>query len=180
VIAVRRVRSPELTPRELGALRAIFAAAWPEADEAFDEQDLEHAMGGVHFVAGIGDAIVSHASVVERELHAGAHRLRTGYVEAVATDPEHERRGFGSAVVADATRYIDETFELGALGTGRLAFYERLGWTAWRGPTGVRTADGVVRTPEDDGYVMVRITPATPALDFEAPITCDARAGDAW
>jgi aminoglycoside 2'-N-acetyltransferase I len=180
VIAVRRVRSSDLTPRELGALRAIFVAAWPEPDEAFDEHDLEHAMGGVHFVAEVGGVIVSHASVVEREIHAGEHRLRTGYVEAVATDPERGRRGFGSAVVADATRHIDETFELGALGTGRLAFYERLGWIAWRGPTGVRTTDGVIRTTDDDGYVMVRITPATPPVDLDAPITCDARAGDAW
>jgi aminoglycoside 2'-N-acetyltransferase I len=180
VIAVRRVRSPDLTPRELGALRAIFVAAWPEPDEAFDEYDLEHAMGGLHFVADIGGAIVSHASVVEREIHAGEHRLRTGYVEAVATHPEHQRRGYGSAVVADATRHIDDAFELGALGTGRLAFYERLGWVTWRGPTGVRTTDGVIRTTEDDGYVMVRITPATPPLDLDAPITCDARAGDAW
>jgi aminoglycoside 2'-N-acetyltransferase I len=180
VIPVRRVRSPELTPRELGALRAIFTAAWPNPDEAFDEHDLEHAMGGLHFLVEIGGAIVTHACVVEREIHAGEHPLRTGYVEAVATHPAYEGRGYGSAAIADATRYVDETYELGALGTGRLGFYERLGWVTWRGPTGVRTGDGVVRTPEDDGYVMVRITPATPTLDLDTPITCDPRAGDVW
>ena len=43
--------------------------------------------------------------------------------------------------------YIDRTFRLGALGTGRGAFYERLGWVAWKGPTSVHTDAGLVRTP---------------------------------
>ena len=38
------------------------------------------------------------------------------------------------------------------------------------------TLTGVVRTPDDDGYILVR--PASAALDLGAEITCDLRNGD--
>jgi aminoglycoside 2'-N-acetyltransferase I len=74
-----------------------------------------------------------------------------------------------------------EGYELGALDTGIPAFYERLEWERWRGPTAVRTERGVIRTPEEDGLVMVRTTPLTPeGLDLAAAISCDWRPGDVW
>src|ERR671912_273253 len=54
-------------------------------------------------------------------------------------------RHFIPAVDAD----IRARFELGALGTGRHAFYERLGWRTWQGPTSVRTRDGEQRTTDE-------------------------------
>ncbi|MDQ3991147.1 MAG: GNAT family N-acetyltransferase [Actinomycetota bacterium] len=171
--------SADLLPRELASLRAMFDASW-RGDDGFTDDDWTHAFGGVHFIVEEDDAVVSHASVVERRLHTGGHDLLTGYVEAVATAEAHRRRGYGSAVVREAGAYIDATFRLGALGTDRHAFYERLGWVAWRGPTGVRTQRGVVRTPEEDGYILVRLTPTSPPLDLRAPITCEWRPGDVW
>jgi aminoglycoside 2'-N-acetyltransferase I len=38
----------------------------------------------------------------------------------------------------------------------------------------------VIGTPEEDGAVMVRMTPTTPELDLTAPISCDWRPGDVW
>ena len=118
--------------------------------------------------------------MVPRELHAGDRRLVTGYVEAVATSPERRRRGLASAVMSEAGDHIDRTFALGALDTGTQPFYERLGWTVWEGPTFVRTGSGPVRTAEEDGQIMVRLTPTSPELDFAAPISCDWRPGDVW
>jgi aminoglycoside 2'-N-acetyltransferase I len=80
----------------------------------------------------------------------------------------------------DVTAFIRERFELGALGTGSHGFYERLGWLTWMGPTSVRTANGPRRTPDEDGYVMVLPTPASPPLDLTAPISCEWRPGDVW
>lgn len=177
---VRRVPSDELAPKEVQALGRLFRAAWEDDPEEFTEEDWEHAVGGLHFVLEEGGAIVAHASVVERQLETGGRRLRTGYVEAVATSPLHQRRGLGSAVMREAGGYIDRTFQLGALGSGRTAFYERLGWVVWRGPTFVRTDAGLIRTPQEDGYVLVRLTPTTPELDLSAPISCDWRPGDVW
>lgn len=178
---VRTASTDELSPRELAVLRELFGSAWSDhPDGAFTDDDWDHAVGGVHFLLEEGEAIVAHASVVERELHADGHRLRTGYVEAVATRPTHQGRGYGSAVMRQVTDHIDRTFPLGALASGSRAFYGRLGWVAWRGPTFVRSSDGLLRTAEDDGYIFVRLTPTTPDLDVTAPISCDWRPGDVW
>jgi aminoglycoside 2'-N-acetyltransferase I len=176
---VRRVASGDFRPDEVASLRALFDASW-EDEGGFTEEDWDHAFGGLHFVLEESGAIVSHASVVERQLHTGGHDLATGYVEAVATWPAHRRRGYGSAVMGEVGEYIDQTFQLGALSTGRHAFYERLGWVVWKGPTGVRTDQGLVRTPDDDGNVLVRLTPTSPQLDLAEPISCDWRSGDVW
>ena len=177
---VRRLSSDELSAGQMASLRALFDAAWPEADDAFTDDDFAHAFGGVHLVVEEDGGIVSHASVVERRLHTGGHRLATGYVEAVATLPTHRGRGFATAVMEEAGKHIDRTFQLGALGTGLHAFYRRLGWVVWNGPTSVRTERGLVPTPEEDGYVLVRLTPMSPRLDLSAPISCDWRPGDVW
>lgn len=78
------------------------------------------------------------------------------------------------------TKDIIARFELGALGTGRHSFYERLGWRTWLGPSSVRTRDGDVGTPEEDGYILVLETPASPPIDLRAPISCEWRPGDVW
>jgi aminoglycoside 2'-N-acetyltransferase I len=84
---------------------------------------------------------------VERELRTGGLRLSTGYVEGVATLPVHRRRGFGTAIMERVGKHIDRTFQLGALGSGLLEFYQRLGWFVWQGPTSVRTDRGPFRPP---------------------------------
>ena len=173
------VTSDELGSEEVAALRELFRAAWVD-DEAFTEEDWEHATGGVHFILEEDRALVSHASVVERELDTNGHRLATGYVEAVATDPLRQRRGHATAVMRKVDEYIDRTFQLGALDTGRPAFYERLGWAVWKGPTFVRTNEGLARTEEEDGHVLVRLTPTSPELDLSAQISCEWRPGDVW
>ena len=178
---VRRSSTEDLTTLEVAAIRDLLVAAFgTDEEEAFTDDDWEHAVGGVHFVCDLGGEIVAHASVVERTLHVGAQALHTGYVEAVATAPDRQGAGFGSLVMAEANAYIHGTFELGGLGTGRQTFYERLGWQIWTGPTAVRTTEGVRPTPDDDGYIMVLTTPTSPPLDLNATIMCEWRPGDVW
>jgi len=177
---IRLVPSDALRPDEVAALRELFDEAWSDDAEGFTDQDWSHAVGGVHVIAEAEGRVVAHASVVRRELHAGGHRLRTGYVEAVATRPSHQRQGLGSLVIGEVGELIDRTCRLGALATGVVGFYERLGWVAWEGPTSVRTAAGMVRTATEDGNVFVRLTPTSPELDLSAPISCDWRPGDVW
>lgn len=177
---VRRVPTDDLTPAEISAVRALLWAAFPPGEEGFTEEDWEHALGGSHFMLEQDGAIVAHASVVEREIHVDGRALGTGYVEAVATDPAQQGRGMGSIVMGAVTEHIRDAFELGVLGTGRHRFYERLGWFTWRGPSAVRTVEGLVRTPEDDGYIMVLRTRTSPPLDPITPISCEWRPGDVW
>jgi aminoglycoside 2'-N-acetyltransferase I len=178
--AVRRLASDELSSEAVASLRELFAAAWADDPDGFTDQDWDHALGGRHFILDERGEIVAHASVVERELHADGHRLATGYVEAVATSPRHQRRGHGSVLMLEVDDYIDRTFRLGALDTGSPLFYERLGWVVWKGPTFVRTGTGLTRTEDEDGSVLVRLTPTSPKLDLRAPISCDWRPGEVW
>jgi aminoglycoside 2'-N-acetyltransferase I len=180
VAEVQRIATDDLSPKIVRSLRELFGAVWGDGSEGFTDEDWDHAVGGVHFILQEGEVIVAHASVVDRQLHTSGHRLATGYVEAVATSPIRQGQGLGSSVMRKVTEYIDGTFSLGALATGRFAFYERLGWTRWTGPTYVRTETGLIRTPEEDGNVLVRLTPASPELDLSTPISCEWRPGDVW
>ena len=180
-LRLRRVSTPDLLPRGIQSIRALLVAAFgPDEEERFGDDDWDHALGGVHFVLELDDDIVAHAAVVERELHVDGRPLRTGYVEAVGTAPDRQGFGLGSLVMTDVTSYIRETFELGALGTGRHRFYERLGWLTWAGPSFVRTADDIHPTPDEDGYILVLATRSSPPLDRGGSISCEWRPGDVW
>jgi len=180
-VHLRRSATDDLTLGDVAAIRVLLEEAFgPEEDERFTEEDWQHSIGGLHFILQVEGAIVAHASVVERELHVDGRPRLTGYVEAVATAGQHQGTGLGTMVMRDVGSYIQDGFELGALGTGSHHFYERLGWLTWRGPTSVRTADRLLRTPDDDGYILVLPTPSSPTLDLDAPISCEWRPGDVW
>ena len=183
--SLRRIATHDLTPTEIAAIRGVLWAAFETdesyaSEEPFSEDDWAHSLGGLHFVLDLDGEIVAHASVVERELHVDGRPLRTGYVEAVATAPDRQGRGLGSIVMADASAWIREQFELGALGTGRHSFYERLGWLRWKGPTAVRERGRTRLTPDEDGDILILPTPSSPELDLTAPISCEWRPGDVW
>jgi aminoglycoside 2'-N-acetyltransferase I len=180
---LRRLRTAALTAPEREAIRALMDEAFrddDDPDEAFTDDDWQHALGGTHVVLDVGREILAHASVVERWLRIGDMALRTGYVEAVATSPARHGEGYGTLVMQDVGEIIRAGFELGGLGTGAQHFYERLGWRIWRGPTFVREPGGDRATTEDDGFVMILRTPTTPELDDTGPISCEWRLGDAW
>jgi aminoglycoside 2'-N-acetyltransferase I len=173
-------RQDSLSPDETASVRALLWAAFGDGEDAMTEDDWQHAMGGVHFLARKDGEIVAYASVADRRLEIDGRPLWAGYVEAVATAVDRQGRGIGSQLMREVNSYIGDRFELGGLATGRHSFYERLGWITWKGETWVRTADGPCRTPDEDGYVLVLPTPATPELNLTASISCFARSGDAW
>jgi aminoglycoside 2'-N-acetyltransferase I len=180
---LRRLPTAALTAPERADIRALMDEAFhddDDPDEAFTDDDWQHALGGTHVVLDVGGEILAHASVVVRRLQVGVLTLRTGYVEAVATSPARQGEGFGTLVMQDVGEIIRAGFDLGGLGTGAQRFYERLGWRVWPGPTFVRAPDGDRATPDDDGFVMVLRTPSTPALDESSRISCDWRPGDVW
>ena len=128
-LRLRILPTLELTDGEIAAIRQLMTDAFGTDEEhAFTDDDWAHTIGGLHFVLDLDGQIVTHASVVERELHIDGQPLRTGYVEAVATAPAHEGVGHGSQVMEAVTAHIRARYELGGLGTGRHHFYERLGW----------------------------------------------------
>jgi aminoglycoside 2'-N-acetyltransferase I len=173
--------SAELGEREELELQTLCERAWTAKGGEFRPTDWQAALGGRHFVLAEAGVVVAHAAVVDRTLESNGRQLRTGYVEAVATLPDRQREGLGSAVMGAVAAFLDERYELGALDTATPEFYERLGWVRWPGRTGVRTPEGVRLTPEEDGKVLVRLA-ATP-LDVRADglLVCDGlRPGDPW
>ena len=130
-------------------------------------------------LATVEGAVVSHALWVTRWLAPGGRApLRTAYVEAVATDPLHERRGFASAVMRTLVSRV-ATFQLAALSPsdrGR-TLYRRLGWT-WIGPLSIRRGADVIETPEES--VMIYRLPGTPPLNLAEPLSGEWRPGELW
>jgi len=179
VTSIRAVPSAALSAAEWSELTELCVAAFDEPWDGYWES-----IGpGVHVLAEDPAAgIVAHAAIVDRLLYPGDGVLRAGYVEAVAVLPERQRQGLGTTVMEVIDRMVDEGYELGALGTGSHDFYARLGWVVWQGPAWIRERDGqLVRSPDEDGDIMVRRTPATPAgLELSAPIAIDWRPGEVW
>jgi aminoglycoside 2'-N-acetyltransferase I len=175
--SIRIVRSAELTSAEWATLTALCVAAF---DEPWDDY-WDNIGPGVHVLAeDVQRGIAAHAAIVDRLLHPGDLTLRAGYVEAVAVWPDLQRSGLGTQVMDVINTMLDAQYDLGALGTGKHDFYARLGWVIWRGPTSIRERDGsLLRSPNEDGDIMVRVTPTTPAgLDLSLPIAVDWRPGD--
>jgi aminoglycoside 2'-N-acetyltransferase I len=179
VTSFRIVPSAALTEGEWSTLTDLCVAAFDEPWAGYWES-----IGpGKHVLAEEPQrGIVAHAAIVERLLYPGDATLRSGYVEAVAVWPDLQRIGLGTEVMEVIDRLLDEGYELGALGTGSQPFYVRLGWVAWQGPTWIRNRDGSLqRSPDEDGGIMVRITPRTPSgLDLTLPIAVDWRPGEVW
>jgi len=179
--AIHKLATEQLSAQQIAEIRELLWSAFADDEHGrFTEHDWQHALGGTHFVAEVGSRIVCHAAVVERTLYVAGTPLRTGYVEAVATVPVEQCRGYGSAVMGTVNELIERDFELGVLGTGSQGFYERLGWRIWQGPSSVVTDGRETTTPDDDGYIMYLLTASTPPIDPAAPIACEWRPGDVW
>jgi aminoglycoside 2'-N-acetyltransferase I len=134
----------------------------------------------VHALVWEGDALIGHASVIQRRLLHGGRALRTGYVEGVGIRADRRRRGHATALMDALERVIRGAYELGALGATDegARFYAGRGWKRWEGPTSTLAPTGIVRTEDDDGavYVLELDVP----LDLGGELTCDWRDGDVW
>ncbi len=152
--------------------------------DAHREPDFENLFSylppeGLHVLAYLGEELVGHAVVTTRWLQPeGLPLLRTAYVDAVATSPEHQGRGIGSAVMRHLASVVDDC-DIACLETDRVAFYERLGWEQWRGPLGGRSADGYIPTPDQNGIMILRLA-RTPNLDLHQLLTIEAHAARIW
>lgn len=134
---------------------------------------------GITHVTGYLDGIpVSHACWVTRWLQADDNPpMRTAYVEAVVTHPDHQGKGYASAVMTRLGKEISG-FTLGALCTGYVDFYSRFGWKVWPGPLFIRTDTGLLPTPDE--IVMVLLLPGSPELDIHASLSAEWREGEVW
>jgi aminoglycoside 2'-N-acetyltransferase I len=133
----------------------------------------------VHALLELDDDVIAHGAAIRRTLYVDEAPIEAAYIEAVATHPDHQRRGHATAVMAALLPEV-ERIGFGALATGAHAFYERLGWQRWQGPTFVLGRSGFHRSPEEDDAVMVRTVPGGIDPPLTAALACENRPGDAW
>lgn len=177
VPAIRKVGTSELDE----ATRSAIVRLCVEAHQEEDFQNLFSYLPpeAVHVLAFLDEQLVGHAVVTIRWLQPGDFPLlRTAYVDAVATLPEHQGRGIGTAVMRYLASVVSDC-DIACLETERGAFYEHVGWEEWRGPLAVRSDEGLIPTPDQKGIMILRLS-RTPALDLDALLTIEAHPMRIW
>jgi aminoglycoside 2'-N-acetyltransferase I len=180
---VLSLRTEDLDQFTRAAIIKVCIAAHQEED--FKNLFTYIPSGGRHFLAYQEDELVSHAVVTTRWLQPEGHPiLRTAYVDAVATLPIYQGQGYGSAVMRQLAKEIDEQvisddYAIACLETDKPGFYTRLGWEQWRGPLAGRSAEGLVPTPEQTGIMVLRLA-RTPPLDLDRGLTIECQSGRIW
>ena len=135
--------------------------------------------GGRHVLVQRDGELVSHAVATARGVEPEGHPvLRTAFLDAVATRPDRQGLGYGSAARA---RMADEIadFDIGCLQTDVVGFYEPLGWEPSRGPLAGRGDDGLIPTPTQTGVMILRLPP-TPEFDLDARLTIECQPRRIW
>jgi len=134
----------------------------------------------VHVVGMLGGAPVSHALWVTRWLSVDdGPPLRTAYVESVATDPLHRRRGHASRIMRALVKEIGD-YPLAALCASDEGepLYAAVGWERWRGPLFIRADPKPIATPHE--VVMIHRTAHTPPIDLAGRLSAEWRPGELW
>ena len=124
-------------------------------DGDFSDSDFQNALGGQHFIRFDSGRLIAHASVVERSISIDEQLFRVAYVEAVAVAADFRGRKIGSQLMQTASDHCRDSFEVAMLSTGEYGFYERFGWSRLEARSFVETANGLIRTEEEDECLML-------------------------
>lgn len=164
-----------LDAADCAALVALCSAAYEEAFAAC----FALLAGATHLVAHREGVPVCHLAWEERRVWTGDGQvLRAAYVEAVATRPDHQRRGLASRLLAEVPRRA-AAFDIALLSPAEPDWYARRGWTPWRGTLHHRKDGRLVDDPDE--CVMYRRLARTPAaVDDRASLCVDWRPLEVW
>jgi aminoglycoside 2'-N-acetyltransferase I len=176
-LSVAMLPSEAVTPRLRTEIVDLCNVA--NDTDAFHELFALIPTGGRHVLVRREGVLVSHAVATIRGVQPGGLPvLRTAFLDAVATHPEHQGRGYGSVALRRMATEIAGD-EIGCLQTDVAGFYERLGWETWRGPLAGRGPDGLVPTPDQTGVMILRLA-RTPPLDLDAQLTIECQPRRIW
>src|SRR5262245_29551834 len=174
MVRVSVTPASRLEPHDLRQIVALCSEAF-ETDYSLFLNDF---IGATHVIGHLADEVVSHALWMPRRLLVeGIEIIDSAYVEAVATWPKYQNRGFATAVMKRLHQEITE-FDLGALATGVPGWYERLGWRRWEGHKFIRRGQEFIETPGE--CVMVYQITGKPLPDLKKSLTADWRPNEPW
>lgn len=162
--SIRTQRTPELTAEDRAAIIQVCFDATQEEDF---KNLFSYFSDSLHVIGSLNGQIVSHAVASTRWLQPeNLPLLKTAYIDAVATDPRFQRRGYNSAVMRHLAEAIAEDYEIACLETEICGYYARLGWEEWRGALAGRGENGLVPTPDQTGIMILRL-PRTSELNLD-------------
>ena len=179
MIDIRFFKTEELERETRNAIVNLCVIAHREED--FRNLFSYVSSGAWHFLAFQGEELVSHAMVTTRWLQPEGHPLlKTAYIDAVATLPAAQGRGYGSSLLRHLAQSIDDEYVIGCLETDdRAGFYERLGWELWLGPLAGRSEQGLIPTPEQKGIMVLRLS-QTPPIHLDSILTIECQEQRIW
>lgn len=173
---IRIARSAEMTEAQTAEVAdlcgAIFNCDYRQLMEAHPVR--------AHVLGYIDDRLVAHALWLDRPLRiAWGPWFDAAYVEGVATHPDHRGQGYGAAVMRRLQEEI-QSYPLAALSPNAAAldWYLALGWERWQGALWIEEECSVMPTPEET--VLIYRTPATGALNLNAPLAAPWRPFELW
>ncbi|NCV44358.1 MAG: GNAT family N-acetyltransferase [Actinobacteria bacterium] len=158
------------------SIRELLSRAF-EGD--FSEEDWQHSFGGTRLIGRCNGRIVAHGAVTYRPIQFDGIEESTGYVEAIAVDPEFWRQGIGTALMKEITFICLKSYKISMLSTGEKEFYRRLGWIDFVGESYIDLGNEVIRSEEEDEGLMY-LPSGEYLVSVPKRVICRARAGDAW
>jgi aminoglycoside 2'-N-acetyltransferase I len=178
-LTIRTARTAELDAATRRVVIDVCLAAHNEPD--FENLFRYLPPDGLHILGYLGERLVSHAVLTTRWLQPeGYEILNSAWVDAVATLPEEQGRGYGSAVMRHLAAVIAPDYEIAGLHTDdKQHFYAQVDWELWRGALAGRGEnDELVFTPEQQGIMILRL-PHTPPLNLDGLLTIEI-SGRIW
>lgn len=174
LLTIRLAQSAELSQPERDELLALCSRAFHCNYDVIYRTFVDP----THLLGTVDGVLVCHALWITRWLQTSTSpSLRTAFVEAVATEPACQGRGYATQVMRRLHAAIG-AFDLAALSTGIPGFYRRLGWETWHGPLFIRANGDLLATPDDT--VMILRLPRTPSLNLGEPLSAEWREGELW
>ena len=188
-MGVRRRTSPahprardELTDGEVAAIRQLMVDAFG-TDRGARSRTMtgRTPIGGRHFVLDLDGEIVTHASVVERELHIDGRPLGRATSRRSPPRPPMTVEGTGHRSWRPSRRTSATRFELG----GARAPAVTTSTSVSAGRRGRGRPSFAVRTARS-GRPRRRATswccgrPTSPPFELDSAISCEWRIGDVW
>ena len=168
------VKSGELTKEQREHVLEICSDAY---EEDF-EQYLNLLAPAVHVLGYIENEPICHAAFIERTLYCEDETLQCAYVEAVATSTKWQGQGYGSQIMENIEKLIQD-YDIGALSPSETEFYAKLGWEVWEGPLSfIDKLNNIQKCPDEEA--MILLLPKSGAIDKTKELTCDWREGEVW
>ena len=145
MVRVETVAHEALTLGQRQEIVDLCTRAYEEPFDAF----FDGLPGATHLLLYEGNRLASHVAWVERWLQQDGHEpLRTAYIEAVATEPEMQGKGYATRLMEIVHARV-QAYPLAALSLPKRHCI-RLGWLPWAGPLSLRAPEGIVATPDEE------------------------------